>query len=98
MIVLETPRLRLRQFTPDDVDRLVELDSDPEVMRYITFGAPTPARYTPKSSCHAGLRSTATRCCWGTGLPRSVTAGRAPAERAAVKYSITRLQWQARRA
>ena len=42
MVLLETARLRLRQFTPDDVDRLVELDSDPEVMRYVTFGAPTP--------------------------------------------------------
>ncbi|HET9693004.1 MAG TPA: GNAT family N-acetyltransferase [Steroidobacteraceae bacterium] len=41
-ILLETERLRLRQFTDDDVDRLVDLDSDPEVMRYITFGAPTP--------------------------------------------------------
>jgi RimJ/RimL family protein N-acetyltransferase len=40
-ILLETERLRLRHFTADDVDRLVELDSDPEVMRYITFGAPT---------------------------------------------------------
>lgn len=26
----------------DDLDRLVALDSDPEVMRYITFGVPTP--------------------------------------------------------
>ena len=42
MGLLETARLRLRHFTADDVDRLVELDSDPEVMRYITFGAPTP--------------------------------------------------------
>ena len=42
MILLETPRFRLRRFTPDDVDRLVELDSDPEVMRYITGGRPTP--------------------------------------------------------
>jgi RimJ/RimL family protein N-acetyltransferase len=42
MVLLETARLRLRQFTSDDVDRLVELDSDPEVMRYVTFGAPTP--------------------------------------------------------
>lgn len=25
-----------------DVDRLVELDSDPQVMRYITYGEPTP--------------------------------------------------------
>jgi RimJ/RimL family protein N-acetyltransferase len=41
-ILLETGRLRLRRFTPGDVDLLVELDSDPEVMRYITYGRPTP--------------------------------------------------------
>ncbi|HET7203044.1 MAG TPA: GNAT family N-acetyltransferase [Steroidobacteraceae bacterium] len=41
-ILLETERLRLRHFTHDDVDLLVDLDSDPEVMRYITFGVPTP--------------------------------------------------------
>jgi RimJ/RimL family protein N-acetyltransferase len=38
---LETERLLLRQFTPDDADLLVELDSDPRVMRYITGGIPT---------------------------------------------------------
>jgi RimJ/RimL family protein N-acetyltransferase len=40
MILLETARLRLRRFAADDLERLVELDSDPEVMRYITFGEP----------------------------------------------------------
>ena len=40
--MLETERLTLRQFTPDDVENLVELDGDPEVMRYITGGRPTP--------------------------------------------------------
>jgi RimJ/RimL family protein N-acetyltransferase len=40
-VVLETERLTLRQFTPDDVDNLVELDGDPEVMRYINGGRPT---------------------------------------------------------
>jgi RimJ/RimL family protein N-acetyltransferase len=45
-ILLQTPRLLLRQFTLDDADRLVELDSDPEVMRFISKGQPTPlARY-----------------------------------------------------
>jgi RimJ/RimL family protein N-acetyltransferase len=39
---LETERLTLRQFTPDDVENLVELDSDTEVMRYITGGRATP--------------------------------------------------------
>jgi RimJ/RimL family protein N-acetyltransferase len=41
-IILETPRLALRQFTEDDVDYLFELNNDPEVMRYITGGRPTP--------------------------------------------------------
>ena len=40
-VFLETPRLVLRRFTPDDVDHLVDLDSDPDVMRYITGGVPT---------------------------------------------------------
>jgi RimJ/RimL family protein N-acetyltransferase len=34
--------LILRRVTPDDADLLVELDSDPAVMRYITGGPPTP--------------------------------------------------------
>jgi RimJ/RimL family protein N-acetyltransferase len=41
-IILETPRLVLRQFTEDDVDNLFDLNNDPEVMRYITGGRPTP--------------------------------------------------------
>jgi RimJ/RimL family protein N-acetyltransferase len=41
-VFLETDRLVLRQFTAADLDNLVELDSDPDVMRYITGGRPTP--------------------------------------------------------
>lgn len=41
-ILFETERLRLRRFEAGDVDLLVDLDSDPEVMRHITFGVPTP--------------------------------------------------------
>lgn len=41
-IILETPRLVIRQFTEDDVDNLFNLNSDPEVMRYLTGGRPTP--------------------------------------------------------
>jgi ribosomal-protein-alanine N-acetyltransferase len=33
--MLETERLVLRRFTPDDLDELVALRADPEVMRYI---------------------------------------------------------------
>ncbi len=41
-VYLETERLFLRRFTMHDVENLVELDSDPEVMRYLTGGPPTP--------------------------------------------------------
>ncbi len=41
-IFLETDRIRLRQFTAADVDRLFRLDADPEVMRYVSGGRPTP--------------------------------------------------------
>ncbi|MEP7021560.1 MAG: GNAT family N-acetyltransferase [Pseudonocardiales bacterium] len=41
-IVLETDRLVLRRFTAADLDHLVELDSDPDVMRLLTGGVPTP--------------------------------------------------------
>jgi RimJ/RimL family protein N-acetyltransferase len=38
---LETAGLVLRRFTEADVDLLIELDSDPDVMRFITGGTPT---------------------------------------------------------
>lgn len=41
-VFLETERLTLRRFTLADTDDLVELDSDPEVMRFLTGGRPTP--------------------------------------------------------
>jgi len=41
-VFLETERLLLRRFTEDDLENLVELDSDPEVMRFITGGRATP--------------------------------------------------------
>ena len=43
-IFLETERMLLRRFTRADIDHLFELDSDPEVMRYINGGKPTPRR------------------------------------------------------
>lgn len=41
-IVLETPRLRLRQFAADDDDDLWALDQDPEVLRYLGDPPPPP--------------------------------------------------------
>ncbi|MFG1925450.1 GNAT family N-acetyltransferase [Cryptosporangium sp. NPDC048952] len=38
---LDTERLVLRRLTADDADLLIELDSDPAVMRYLTGGEPT---------------------------------------------------------
>lgn len=41
-LYLQTDRLILRRFTKDDADSLVRLDGDPEVMRYLNGGLPTP--------------------------------------------------------
>ena len=41
-VYIETERLILRRFTPDDVDFATALDADPAVMRYINGGRPTP--------------------------------------------------------
>jgi len=41
-IFLETQRLVLRRFTDADVDLLVELDSNPAVMHFVTGGRATP--------------------------------------------------------
>jgi len=40
-VFLETERLVLRRFTMADADDLVNLDADPDVMRYVTGGVPT---------------------------------------------------------
>jgi hypothetical protein len=41
---LQTARLTIRRFTTEDEDNLVSLNSDPEVMRYITGGLLVIAR------------------------------------------------------
>lgn len=41
-VFLKTDRLVLRRLTEQDVDNLVDLDADPEVMRYLTGGKSTP--------------------------------------------------------
>jgi RimJ/RimL family protein N-acetyltransferase len=41
-VFIETERLLLRQFTGADAGLLVDLDGDPEVMRFLTKGRPTP--------------------------------------------------------
>ena len=46
---LESHRLRLRPITLDDMDLLVDLDSDPEVMRFITDGKPSSKAHYEKA-------------------------------------------------
>ena len=41
-VFLRTERLVLRRFTGADADNLFDLDGDPEVMRFLTGGKPTP--------------------------------------------------------
>jgi len=55
-IYLETDRILLRRFTPADVDNLVDLDSDPEVMRYLSGGIATPRDEIENSILPAFLR------------------------------------------
>jgi RimJ/RimL family protein N-acetyltransferase len=45
---MQTERLTLRRFTPADLDQLYELDNDPEVMRYLNGGEPTPREVTER--------------------------------------------------
>lgn len=44
-IYLQTERMILREFTLEDVDNLVDLDSDPAVTRYINGGKPSPKEW-----------------------------------------------------
>ncbi len=48
-VFLETARLLLRHFTADDVDNLFELDSDSQVMRYLTGGTSSPREVVQNS-------------------------------------------------
>jgi RimJ/RimL family protein N-acetyltransferase len=43
-VVLRTERMTLRRFTAADAGLLVALDADPEVMRFLSGGRPTPRR------------------------------------------------------
>ena len=41
-VLLETERIVLRRFTEEDANNLYHLDSDPDVMRFLSGGTPTP--------------------------------------------------------
>jgi RimJ/RimL family protein N-acetyltransferase len=40
-VFIESERLRMRPFREDDEALLLEIDSDPEVMKYLTYGRPS---------------------------------------------------------
>ena len=42
MVEIETTRLRLRRFTPNDLNDLFAIRADPDVMRYIGTGPESP--------------------------------------------------------
>lgn len=56
-VLLETERMVLRRFTKDDVVHLVDLDSDPEVMRFLTGGRPTPREVIEQDILPSFIRS-----------------------------------------
>ncbi|TAL05840.1 MAG: N-acetyltransferase [Verrucomicrobia bacterium] len=60
-ILLETARMFLRELCADDADLIFQLDSDPEVMRFISQGVPTPREtflqvYLPRMLSWQGQR------------------------------------------
>jgi len=55
-IFLETDRLVLRRFARSDLELLVELDSDPEVMRHLTGGRTTPRSHVETAVLPAVIR------------------------------------------
>lgn len=55
-VFLETERLVLRRLTEADVDNLFDLDSDPDVMRFINGGIPTPREAIEQDFLPAFLR------------------------------------------
>ena len=55
---VHTERLTLRRFTEDDLELLVELDSDPAVVRYVGNGRPTPRSVIESTTLPAFLSYT----------------------------------------
>src|SRR4051794_2605418 len=72
---LRTERLVLRRFTTDDADLLAELDSDPEVMRYITGGRATPRDEIVNEVLPAFLSTTTASRASASGRRSNVTPG-----------------------
>jgi RimJ/RimL family protein N-acetyltransferase len=74
-ICLETECLILRQFTAADVDNLFDLDSDPEVMRFLSGGIPTPRELIQNHILPAFLRSYEQFPCFGVWAATGKASG-----------------------
>ena len=63
MMILETPRLLLREFVPEDADAMARIISDPETMRYYPapFELKMPSRVRIKTACHKSTKPTRER-------------------------------------
>ena len=104
-VFLRTDRLILRRFTGGDVENLVSLDADPEVMRLLTGGRPTPRkavvdellprllgeydRYAGFGRWAAVERSTAEFIGWFALCP----PGQAPGEELELGYRLRKAAW-----
>lgn len=73
---LRTPRLELREFAEGDLPNLIELDSDPEVMRYLSGGAPTPPEQIRAEVLPRFLRSYQREPGFGVWAAEERSAGR----------------------
>ncbi|MCC6628621.1 MAG: GNAT family N-acetyltransferase [Chloroflexi bacterium] len=75
-IVLRTERLILRQFTTDDADALIALDSDPAVLRFINGGEPIAARVTREQTLPRYLDWHRRSDDWGYWAAIDIASGR----------------------
>jgi RimJ/RimL family protein N-acetyltransferase len=75
-VFLETERLVLRRFTMADAGSLAGLDADPDVMRFITGGVPTPRAEIEDEVLPAFLRYYERFVGYGFWRPSRSPAGR----------------------
>nr|WP_240933529.1 GNAT family N-acetyltransferase [Cellulomonas sp. IC4_254] len=87
---MRTERVTLRPFGPDDADLLVELDSDPAVMRYLSGGEPTPPELVRERGLFAAYE-TAGRAFLGWFCLRPERDG--PLDEVELGYRLRRAAW-----
>lgn len=102
---LASDRLGLREFTDRDLENLVELDSDPEVMRYLSGGVPTPRELIETEILPRFLRSYRSEPGFGVWAAEERSTGRfvgrfslefeadAPGRAARLGFRLRRVEW-----